>query len=104
MEEQNDLVATINKPELWDIYTKVQKPALYKISLDLLKNDEIIDSKTFNYGLKDIRFEEEEVDSYKKFGIVLNGEKVFVKGVTLMPLDSMSSLFNKSVCGQRIYA
>ncbi len=95
VEEQNDLVATINKPELWDIYTKVQKPALYKISLDLLKNDEIIDSKTFNYGLKDIRFEEEEVDSYKKFGIVLNGEKVFVKGVTLMPLDSMSSLFNK---------
>ena len=32
---------------------------------------------------------------FKKFGIVLNGEKIFIKGVTLMPLDSMSSLFNK---------
>ncbi|MDE6565833.1 MAG: hypothetical protein K2L47_02060, partial [Clostridia bacterium] len=95
LEEQNELVATINKPELWNVYTKTQKPALYKISVELFKDNDVIDSKTFNYGLKDIRFEEEEVDSYKKFGIVLNGEKVFVKGVTLMPLDSMSSLFNK---------
>ncbi len=95
VEDQNELVATINKPELWTIYTKTDKPALYIINLELLKNGEVIDNKTLTYGLKNIRFEEEEVDSYKKFGLVLNGEKVFVKGVTLMPLDSMSSLFNK---------
>ncbi len=95
VEEQNELVVTINKPELWTIYSKTKKPALYNISTELYKGEELIDSKSLSYGIKDIKFEESEVDSYKKFGLVLNGEKIFVKGVTLMPLDSMSSLFNR---------
>ena len=59
VEDQNELVATINKPELWTIYTKTDKPALYTINLELLKNGEVIDNKTLTYGLKNIRFEEE---------------------------------------------
>ncbi len=95
IDEQNELVATINKPELWTIYSKNSNPPLYDINVELIKDGEVIDSKTLVYGIKTIEFEEEGVDKFKKFGIVLNGEKIFIKGVTLMPLDSMSSLFNK---------
>lgn len=95
VEEQNELFASINKPEFWTIYCNTKKPALYKVEVLLKKGDDVIDCKTYNYGLKNIRFEEEDTEKYKKFGIVLNGQKIFVKGVTLMSLDSMSSLFNK---------
>ncbi len=95
IEEQMEIVATINKPEFWTIHSKNKKPAIYEILVELLKGNEIIDSKTLKYGLKNISFEEEDIEKHKKFGIVLNGEKIFVKGITLMPLDSMSSLFNK---------
>lgn len=95
VEEQNELVVTINKPELWTIYSKNNNPPLYNVQVELFKDNELIDKKSVKYGIKSISFEEEEVDRFKKFGIVLNGEKIFIKGVTLMPLDSMSSLFNK---------
>lgn len=94
IDEQTELVVTIHKPELWTIYSKTQKPALYNVNIELYAGDAVIDSKSFNYGIKEVSFDEPEVDKYKKFGIMLNGEKIFVKGVTLMPLDSMSSLFN----------
>lgn len=95
IEEKNELVVTIPKPELWQIYTKSKRTNLYKVSVELKRNNEVIDCKTFDYGIKNIEFAEDDADRYKRFGIVLNGEKIFVKGVTLMPLDSMSSLFNK---------
>ena len=55
------------------------------VQVELFKDNELIDKKSVKYGIKSISFEEEEVDRFKKFGIVLNGEKIFIKGVTLMP-------------------
>jgi len=82
VEEQNELVVTINKPELWTIYSKNNNPPLYNVQVELFKDNELIDKKSVKYGIKSISFEEEEVDRFKKFGIVLNGEKIFIKGVT----------------------
>ena len=70
---------TINKPELWTIYSKNNNPPLYNVQVELFKDNELIDKKSVKYGIKSISFEEEEVDRFKKFGIVLNGEKYLSK-------------------------
>lgn len=95
VEESNDLMVAINNPEFWTTYEKCDKPSLYNIKIELFKDEELIDNKKLTFGLRTLVLEREKDDFGKSFNIVLNGEKVFVKGVTLMPMDSMSSLFNK---------
>lgn len=96
VDENNELMAAINNPQQWTTYNKQSKPALYNIKIELFNKGELIDSKSFKYGLRKVELKIEKDDFGKKFDIHLNEEKVFVKGVTLMPLDSMSSLFNKN--------
>jgi len=61
----------ISKPKLWDIET----PHLYTLKTSILKNGEVVDINTTNFGIRSIRF---ELD-----GFYLNNKKVRFKGVNM---------------------
>lgn len=96
VEESNELMVAINNPELWDTYQKQAKAKLYNIKIELLQDGQVIDSKSFKYGLRKIALELQKDEFGRKFELYLNDEKLFVKGVAMMPLDSMSSVFNET--------
>ena len=61
----------IPNPKLWDEY----KGNIYKVNIELISNNEIIYSKTVDYGYRYIK--------YDKDGFYLNGRKIKLKGVCL---------------------
>lgn len=96
VEESNELMVAINTPLFWDSYQKQPKTYLYQIKIELFNDGQLIDSKSFKYGLRKIALDLEKDEFGRKFDLYLNDEKFYVKGVTMMPLDSMSSVFNKA--------
>jgi len=64
--------AKVSNPELWDIIS----PNLYKVKSYLYKNDELLDEYETNFGIREIEMNAEQ-------GLLLNGRKVFIKGVCL---------------------
>ena len=60
----------INNIQLWDCDT----PNLYIAELSLYKNDTLIDRTTEEFGLRTVEFTKEQ-------GLLLNGKKVFLKGI-----------------------
>ncbi|MCJ8210023.1 DUF4982 domain-containing protein [Mucilaginibacter sp. RS28] len=67
-----DKSVTISKPQLWS----VDKAALYKVDLQLVKAGKILDNETVNIGLRSFRF---SADS----GFFLNGKNIKIKGVCM---------------------
>jgi len=63
-------VAKVKNPQLWSCET----PNLYKTEVSLVYNGNVIDQVTETFGIRTIEYSPE-------FGLKLNGEKVFLKGV-----------------------
>ena len=72
-ENLHDIKSYINftcpKVELWD----VERPNLYDIKIELLKNEEVIDEKIVSFGFRKMEF--------KKDGFYLNGKKLKIRGL-----------------------
>ncbi len=62
----------IDNPELWSL----DKPQLYKLVTTVKSGGERRDSYETSFGMRDIEFDREK-------GLLLNGEKVFLKGVNM---------------------
>jgi beta-mannosidase len=67
------------------------KADLYQIKTELQKNDEILDSKTDQIGIRTIKLVENEDDAGKSFFFELNGIPVFMKGANYIPQDNLLS-------------
>lgn len=61
---------SVANPQLWSCET----PNLYSAEVTLVLNDKVIDKLTKKFGIRSIEFS-------KEFGLKLNGEKVFLKGI-----------------------
>ena len=64
------LETAIENPELWD----VDSPVLYRVVVRIIKNGEIIDEDSTNFGFRSFYFDNDK-------GFFLNGRRVFLKGV-----------------------
>ncbi|MDE6497734.1 MAG: DUF4982 domain-containing protein [Muribaculaceae bacterium] len=62
----------VENPALWDI----DNPQLYTLVTEVVKNGEVVDTRTTTTGLRDVRFDADK-------GFFLNGRNVKIKGVDL---------------------
>jgi len=60
----------VKEPKLWDI----ENPVLYKAIVKVFSDEQLIDIKEFNFGIRSLEF-----DAFK--GFLLNGKRVEIKGV-----------------------
>ncbi len=67
----SDLNIIIDNPRLWDA---VESPALYEANLELVDGNEILDTRTINFGIRSF--------SVDKDGFYLNGRKYNLHGVS----------------------
>lgn len=80
----------IPDPRLW-FPVGMGEPFLYTVSIILLKDQEIYDVHTFDYGIRTIGLEYAAGEQYRarwgKFQFTVNGKKIFLKGMNWAPLD-----------------
>ncbi len=62
---------TVDKPELWSC----ENPNLYTAEITLMANGKTLDQTSDKFGIRTVEFS-------KDFGFKLNGEKVFLKGIS----------------------
>lgn len=63
---------TITNPHLWSVAT----PYLYIVRTELLRNGKVIDSKDTKFGIRKVEFDADR-------GLLLNGERLKIKGVNM---------------------
>lgn len=95
--EQNSIDVKIDNPKLWSC-NGVGKPNLYKGVLRVERNGEAVWEKSLNIGFRSVEFVRNENSSNKSlpYTLVLNGEKVYIKGVNFVPLEMSQSLVDKT--------
>jgi beta-galactosidase len=62
----------ISKPQLWS----VTRPYLYKVKLELLENNQVIDDQAINTGIRSFNFDADK-------GFSLNGQRMKINGVCM---------------------
>lgn len=80
----------VNDPSLWYPYQLGEQP-LYRIAIWLFTGDILSDEESFLTGIRSLSFMKNEnapEDSFP-YTIVVNGQKVYIKGVNLTPFDHM---------------
>ena len=81
---------TLPNPKLWNP-TGLGDPNMYQVKLSLKRNGQVIDKNEFDYGIRTI----ERVasagpktgDRFENWQFIVNGKKIFVKGMNFMPQD-----------------
>lgn len=81
---------TILNPQIW-APNGYGQPNLYEVTIQLLLNDTVIDETMNQVGLRSVSFVQNEGDvkNALPYTFVVNGEKVYVKGVNLVPVDHL---------------
>ena len=83
----------IRQPHLW-WPAGYGAPALYGMTLELLRDGEVIDRRTEHFGIRQIRlFRTEKTDDAGsgEFQFVCNGRKIYIRGTNWKPLDALHS-------------
>ena len=82
----------IEDPLLWYPAGRGEQP-LYEVSLKLYNNDLLCDEQDFKTGIRTVEVVDTEGEKFlplwSKFQFVVNGEKMFIKGMNMAPLDQM---------------
>lgn len=96
---QTDII--IKNPRLW--WPKgYGKPNLYKIELELLQNGRLLDRRTENIGIRQIKLDYTEIntkDKPGKFLFTCNDIPIMIKGTNHVPLDALHSRDAKRLDG-----
>lgn len=86
---------TIPNPRLWNP-VGIGKPERYRVRLSLLKEEKAIDQIEFDYGIRSIErvasAGPRTVDRWADWQFVVNGRKIFVKGMNWLPMDVLLDL------------
>ncbi|MFD2329560.1 glycoside hydrolase family 2 protein [Cohnella sp. GCM10020058] len=87
---QADFSFRVERPLLWYPNGHGAQP-LYGLEVRLLKGDAALDARAFKPGIRKLGylFNEESPASALPYTFAINGEKVYVKGVNLTPLDML---------------
>lgn len=80
----------LNDPLLWYPRGYGEQP-LYHVTVTLLKNDRILDAKTFDFGIRTVelvRTSATDAEGTGEFCFRVNGKKIFILGTNWVPLDA----------------
>ncbi len=81
---------TIKDPVLWYPHT-MGRPGLYRVRILLMEDGNTLDEQEFDFGIRSIDRVYSAGDRFRtrwdRFWFVINGERVFLKGVNWMPID-----------------
>lgn len=69
-------------------------PNLYDVTVELLKRNQVIDTKQFKFGIRTVKLERTsftDEEGNGEFCFIINNEKVFVKGSNWVPADAFHS-------------
>lgn len=84
-------------PELW--WPKnMGEPKLYSVKAELLRGEEVIDSRSFNFGIRTVKLERTALTDENgggEFRFYINGEPMFVMGTNWVSLDAFHSRDSK---------
>ncbi|MFN4146572.1 MAG: glycosyl hydrolase 2 galactose-binding domain-containing protein [Runella sp.] len=90
---EQDLV--INNPRLWQP-NGLGEAHLYDVKISLKKAGQIIDKITFDYGIRSIErvatAGPRTFDRWENWQFIINGKKIFVKGMNFTPQDILLDL------------
>ena len=81
----------IPEPRLWTVNGRGE-PALYDVTLELIRDGKTIAVKNFRTGIRTIRLdrtEELNADGSGRFHFILNGEPIFILGSNWVPANAM---------------
>jgi len=85
---EKDIV--LPNPKLWNP-NGLGDPNLYNVNIILKKNGIPVDHLNYNYGIRTIErlysAGPRKADRWERWQFVINGKKIFVKGMNWMPLD-----------------
>lgn len=86
---------SVPNPKLW-FPNGMGDPHLYQVKITLLQNGQATDQMAFDYGIRTIETMPtpgmRTVDRWEDWQFVVNGQKLFVKGVNWMPADILLDL------------
>ena len=79
-----------NDVKLWYPKNYGEQP-LYDVTFRLWRGDQLLDEKSFRFGVRTVELERSSVLNEKgegKFGFIVNGKKIFCLGTNWVPLDA----------------
>ncbi len=80
----------IPAPKLWNP-TGLGKPNLYQVTISLIRAGKVVDKISFDYGIRVIErmasAGPRTGDRFENWQFVVNGKKIFVKGMNFIPQD-----------------
>ena len=82
----NPVSILVENPKLWWPNGFGQQP-LYKLNVDLIMNDIIMDSKEYTIGLRTLTISTQKDQWGSEFAFCVNGIKIFTKGANYIPED-----------------
>ncbi|MEG0692391.1 MAG: glycoside hydrolase family 2 protein [Oscillospiraceae bacterium] len=88
MDETGEVAFTVLNPELWWPNGYGKQP-LYSLKVELFHDDELLDSKSMNIGLRTITLSTEKDEWGNEFAITVNGIKIFAMGANYIPEDNI---------------
>lgn len=87
----------VDDPQMW-YPNGLGEQALYELALSVLCNGEITEKKTYQVGIRSLRYEwnESAPEDSKPYRLIINGEPVYIKGVNMVPLDHLIGTVTRS--------
>ena len=90
---EGKMVINLENPKLW--WPKnMGEPNLYKVTAELLYDNEVKDSFKFNFGIRTVRLDRTSLtdnDGNGQFRFYVNNQPMFVMGTNWTPLDAFHS-------------
>src|SRR5690606_26696412 len=77
----------LENPRLWWTHD-LGTPHLYTLEVELLCDDETIDSETTQVGVRTIEVMQQDEEGNNRFTFVLNWVEIFAKGANWIPIDN----------------
>lgn len=84
----------VENPQLWWPNGYGEQP-LYTVEIELLRNSEVIDTKSFRIGLRTVTIKQEYDWNGQSFAHCVNGVTIFGMGTNFVPMDSVTARITK---------
>lgn len=88
----------LSNPKLWNP-TGLGDPNLYQVKVSLLRMGKVVDQTAFDYGIRVVErlpsAGPRTGDRYENWQFVVNGKKIFVKGMNFTPQDILLDVSEK---------
>lgn len=83
---EGNFTMTVGRPALWWTHD-LGRPDLHTATVDLLVDDQVVDSRSTTFGIRTIELDRSEDGFGRAFTFVLNGERVSARGANWVPAD-----------------